>query len=422
MFVRKRIQIPKSLLGIGILFLLVACASYQTKLDEPRQMLKAGRFTEGIEKLKALAEKPSDDQLVYLMELGSAYQMAGRYKESNKIFLEADRLTEQVDYHSVSNIAMATLTSEDMIQYKGDSFEKLFINANLALNFSMMGELDSALVEARRINEKITKFRLDGRPDYEKNAFADYFSGLIWEADQKFDDAYISFETAYKLDATNPYLPADLIRSAKKARRDDTYRKWKKEFPDVVENPDWYDKNKGEIVVVILQGWGPRKQPAPENARIPRLYPVYSMTQAVKAELIPSTTKTQSDSQVSKPVYNVERVAIQTLDADYGWLIARRVGSFVAKEVMADQIRQKNELLGLVAWLGMHLSDRADLRQWSLLPQTVQLARFWVPPGNYKLKLQGLEGGGTFSGDAAETPELQVKPGRKTFYLWRPLR
>ncbi|MFN7727687.1 MAG: COG3014 family protein [Bdellovibrio sp.] len=413
------------LIWIGVLFLLSSCATYQNKLREPRALLKEGRFSEAIEKLRPLAEKKSDDQLVYLMELGSAYQMAGQYKESTEVFLKADRLADQVDYTSVSNVTLAALGSEEMIQYKGDSFEKLLINANTALNSTMLGQFDDALVDARRINDKINTIRLAGREDYEKNSFAEYLSGLLWEADRNFDNAYISYENAYKIDPSIPFLAEDLIRGAKKARRQDTYKKWKKEFPSVSENPDWYDKNKGEIVVVILQGWGPRKDFSPENRRIPRLYPTSSMTASVRAELVPAVMASSQDKtqqQNSKPVYNIEQVAIRTLDADYGWLVARKIGAFAAKEVMADQIRQKNEVLGLVAWLGMHLSDRADLRQWSTLPETVQLARFWVNSGSYRLNLKALDAGGTLTSEMTQTPELTVKAGQKTFYLWRPLQ
>lgn len=420
----KRTKIRSFLIWIGVLLCFVSCATYQNKLAEPRSLLKQGRFAEAIEKLKPLAEKPSDDRLVYLMELGSAYQMAGLYKESNQVLLQADRLADQVDYTSVSNVTLAALGSEEMIQYKGDSFEKLLINANTALNSTMMGEFNDALVDARRINDKINKIRLEGREDYEKNSFAEYLSGLLWEADRNFDNAYISYQNAYKIDPRIPFIGEDLIRLAKKSRRDDDYRRWKKEFPQVVENPDWYDKNKAEVIVVALQGWGPRKDFARENRRVPRLYPVASQTAAVQAQLSPvvsATTRDQTRIQVSKPVYNIEQVAIRTLEADYGWMIARKIGAFAAKEVVADQIRQQNELLGLVAWIGMHVSDRADLRQWSTLPETVQLARFWVSPGEYRLNLRGLEAGGAVTSEIKESPALSAKAGQKVFYLWRPL-
>jgi hypothetical protein len=425
---QMRTLLNKFIFGIGVLFLLSSCATYQGKVEKPQQLLKEGNFSEAIEQLKALAEKPGDDQLVYLMEYGTALQMAGQFRESTQVFLKADRLADQVEYHSVTNLTLATLGSEEMIQYKGESYEKLLINASLALNYVMMGQFDDALVEARRINEKINKIRREGRENYEQSPFAHYLSGLLWESDQKFDDAYISYEQSYKLDATNPFLPGDLIRGAKKARREDSYHKWKKEFSTVKEDPNWYDKSKGEVVVIIEQGWGPKKGFSPTERRIPKLYPVPSLTQNVRAELYaganrnPAAPAKPLGAEKSQMVYNVEQVAIKTLDADYGWMVARKVGAFAAKEVVADQIRQKNELLGMLAWIGMHASDRADLRQWSTLPQSVQMVRFWASPGTYNLTLQGLDGSGNPTADRKENVPVQVKPGRKSFYFWRTIR
>ena len=410
-------------MAIAAAFSLTACSTYQSKISPSRTLLKEGRHEEALVKLKELADKPGDDQLVYLMEYATALQMAGQYKESTRVFLEADKLADRNDYHSVSNVALATLGSEEMIQYKGESYEKILINVSLALNYVMMGEPDDALVEARRINEKIKKIRLDGRENYEQNPFANYLSGLLWESDQKYDDAYISYEGAYKIDGTNPFLPGDLIRISKKARRDEAHKAWLKEFPQIKEDLNWYDKNKGEIVLVIEQGWGPRRDFSRGNSLMPKLYPVPSLTQAVKAEVFASAQIPEAlQVETSKVVYDVEQVSIRTLDADYAWMAARKVGAFVAKEVVADQIRQKNELLGLIAWVGMHASDRADLRQWSTLPQTIQLARFWVPPGTYYLKLHGITGSGVETGENREILALPVKAGHKSFYFWRPGR
>lgn len=381
-----------------------------------------GQFQEAISFLRPLAEKQSDDQLLYLMELGSAYQMAEQYEKSNEVFLQADRLVDTKDFHSVSNITLATLGSEEMIQYKGESYEKLLINTHLALNYMMLGKLDEALVECRRINEKISLIRQNGRQDYENVPFAEYLAGILWETDRKFDDAVISFENAYKMQATSPFIQEDLVRLAKKSRRDESYKKWKNEFSDVKENQDWYKKNKGEIVIVTLQGWGPRKEASATNRRFPVLRPSFSKTQLTRATLTPALSNQQPLQSESQLVYNIEQAAIKTLNADYGWMVARKIGTVVAKDVVADQIRQKNELLGMIAYLGMHLSDRADLRQWASLPRSIQMHRFWVDAGAYHLKLQGLDFNKEVTEEKSDEVILNVKPGGKTFYMWRPLK
>ncbi len=392
---------------------LISCATYQGKVSEPRHLLKQGQISEALVKFKELADQESKDQLVYVMDYATALQIAGKYKESSEQFIRADRLVDLNDYHSVTNVVGATLGGEESIQYKGDSYEKFLINTMNAINFVMMEQYDSALVEARRINDKIGKMKMDGREPYELSPFAKYLAGVIWEAEKKYDDAYIDYEGSFQLDSSNPLLPSDLIRTSKLARRPEAHQTWKKKFSNLTENPEWYDKSKGELVVIYQQGWGPTKQ-AREQYRFPELYPTYSTTQRAQVSVQNTLIQTQT-------VYNIERVSIQTLEKDFGALVARRMGGIAAKAIVADQLRQKNELLGNLAWIAMNLSDRADLRQWSTLPETIQMARLPLAPGNYTVTFQGLDISGQPTSDVY-SQEIVIKPGQKTFVNWRSLR
>lgn len=396
---------------------LVSCSTYSGKLSEPKKFLKSGQYDSALELLKPLAEKPGDDQLVYVLDYATALQMAGQYKESSKYFLLSDKIAEAQDYHSVSNVVGATLGGEEMIQYKGESFEKYLINTMAAINYLMMGQHDDALVEARRINEKISKMKMDNRDPYELSPFAKYLSAIIWESDQKYDDAYIDIAGAYKLDPSIPFICGDLIRISKKARRMEDHAKWKQECHSQEEKNEWYDKSMGELVVIYQQGWGPEKRPRPDSPRYPHLVSVYSETQSTR--LVLNGVEQLSPSQV---VYNIQDMAIKTMNADYGALIARRVGGVVAKAVVSDQIRQKNELLGFVAWVAMNVSDRADLRQWSTLPRNIQMHRVWLKPGIYQIQLKGLDYSNSHTGEDSAEVKIEIKPGRKTFYNWRSLK
>ncbi len=394
-------------------FLGTGCATYQGQVAGPRNLLKNGQVTEALEQFKTLAEKDDRDQLVHMMDYAMALQIAGQYQESSRAFIKADKLVDLNDYHSATNIVGATLGGEEMVQYKGESYEKFLINTMNAINYLMMGQYDDALVEARRINDKISKMKMDGREPYELSPFARYLAAILWEAQKKYDDAYIEYEGSYKLDATNPLLPADLIRSSKLARRSEAHQKWKSEFPQTPDNPAWYDKNKGELIIIYQQGWGPEKQ-ARQQYRFPELHHVYSQTQQARLSV-------DGKSATTLTVYNVEQVAIQTLEKDFGALVARRIGGVAAKAVVADQVRQKNQLLGSLAWIAMNVADRADLRHWSTLPQTIQMIRMPLPAGTYKIDLQGLDISGGTTADSLNGHQVTIRAGQKTFVNWRSL-
>lgn len=400
----------------------ISCATYQSKVAESRNYLKFGQYDLAEKSLLPLAEKKDGDQLVYLLDYSVALQMNGKIKESSQALIQADRLAEVQDYTSLSRETGSLLINQEMVQYKGDSFEKFYINAYAALNYLELGQLDEALVETRRMNEKYTKINSEDRKTFEKNVFGKYLSAMIWEANQNWDDAYIAYDEAYKLDPTIPFIGADLIRASKRARRTDAYQGWKKTFPQVAERKEWYDKNYGELVIIFEQGWGPRKAQLggpgiyAGGYNPPILQPVYNSVLGMKA------TISGVGEFDSRTVYDVERAAIETLQHDYAWLSAKRIGAFAAKEIVASQIRQKNEALGAAAWLAMQLSERADLRQWSTLPQTVQLVRVPLKAGTYNVNLQGLGQGGALSGDGKAFANIAIKPQRITFLRWRTLK
>ncbi len=400
------------------LYLLVlclnSCATYQSKVGEARNLMTLGQFEQASEKLKPLAEEVNGDQLAYLLDYATSLQMAGKYKESIDAFLKADQLSEQVDYHSISRIAGATLFNEEMIQYKGDSFEKIFISVQLALNYICLNKLEDALVEARRINAKISKLNEEGKANFEKNSFGKYLSALIWEADRRWDDAYLAYKEAYEIDPNILTIGRDLVRSSTIAKRREENKEWKEKFSDIKEENGWTDKGLGELIVIVQQGWGPRKRPDPGSRIMPMLEPVYSDVNRVELN-IPDI-----GSFESLPIYYVGRAAISSLAADRAALIGRRIGSRVAKEVVADQIRQKNEALGFITWLGLILSERADLRQWSTLPDTIQIIRVPLKPGKHKYRLQGKSYNGLVSSGERDA-EVLIEEGKKSFIIYRVL-
>lgn len=407
-----------------------SCATYQVKVDEARRLLSHDP-EQAHAKLKPLADEEGRDQLVYLLDYATALQAAGRYEASIKTFLQAERLSDLVDYHSISKVATSLALSEEMVQYKGEDFEKVLINNMNALNFLALGRLEEALVEVRRVNEKLYKLKVDGKKDFNQSPLAFYLGALIWESDRKFDDAYIAYKNAYDVSPDFKPLREDLIRAAIRAQRPEELEKWKKQFPEVVVKPEWKDRNMGEIVVVYLHGWGPRKQPRRDNPRFPRLVSVTSGFPSFSASVYGDGSQKEANSLVAHvgghPLYSVDEIAIKALEGDYARLIGSRVAGVATKAVLADQLRQKDDALGQIAWMAMNLADRADLRQWSTLPSSFSIARIPVKAGRYTVRL---ESNGVMAspseGDSESSPlsgvrTVNVRGQAKSFVIWRRL-
>jgi hypothetical protein len=216
-------------------------------------------------------------------------------------------------------------------------------------------------------------------------------------------------------------LREDLVRSSIQAQRPEETEKWRKAFPEVQIRPEWKDRNQGEIVFVFQNGFGPRKWPRPEAPRFPQLLPGVNPVTAAVMTVSAYDAKRGAEphivaSPMTAPIYTISEVAIKALEADYTRLVASRVAGVATKAVVADQLRQKDSLLGAVAWVALNVGDRADLRQWSTLPHSFQIARVPVKAGKYRIDLRAI------GSSATRTEEIEVKPGRKAFITWRVLQ
>lgn len=404
---------------LQLMLLMLGCATYQNKVEKARHFLSSNQFESAQNHLLPLAQEESGDQLVYLLDYATTLQISGQYKESNKFFFKAEKLAEEQDYHSVSRVTGSLLLNEEMKQYKGDTFERIFINAYLAMNYLELGDLENALVETRRINDKYKLLRSEEKKSFELNSFAKYLSGMIWEADKKYDDAFIAYREAYEIDPQIETIKEDLVRISKKAQRLDEYKRYKAEFLLNTETSDGHDKEKAELIVIYQQGWGPQKRFNGYDVKFPILSPVFSDTQ--KAKMIISNLSSPKIEKISKNIYNVQEAAIKTLKDDQAALLARRVGAYVAKEVASREISRKNEALGLIAWFVMHASERADLRQWSTLPSSIQVIRTVLPPGEYDIEIQGLSAFGNQTQDKMGIKKIKLEKGKTKFLNWRSL-
>lgn len=400
------------------LLLLGACASHQSRLSPVQKHLLTGSCDHAIKILEELSSKNDGDRLLYLMEHGSALQICKDYKKSNQIFLEADKLSEQVDYISSSRVLGATLLNEEMIQYKGDIFERLFINISAAINYIELEQFDEAMVEVRRIDEKYKKFSAEEKNSYELNSFAQYLSGLVWEMDGKYDDACISYKAAYKLDPTYRDVGLDMLTACWRANRHQEFDKLALDFKPTADELKFIKrKNKNEKIILYLQGLGPKKAPRPDNHLYPYLVPTPNLVKKIMISY--HDANDQPRSEASHKIYSVEKAAIATQEADYNSLAARRLGARIAKEIAADQIRQKDKNLGNIAWLVMVASERADLRNWSLLPESIQIIRV-NPLKNSIIKVVGLN---QFESESENFSDIDLSLNeRKKIYLVRSIK
>lgn len=223
--------------------LLTGCATYKQEIDKGLTLAKQGDWKNAESKLSDALHDNPHDQLLYLLEVGALAQNQGDYQRSNTLLEQADKLSDTFFQKSFSNRAWALLSNPRQENYHGSGLERVYISYLKSLNYLALSEQatsheerdklrDSALVEARRIDNKLNEIQaqkpsyqeLNAKQDqafymkalswlgnfynggrsteeyaYRDDAWARYLEGLQYEISKQYDDARISYQDAAKL-------------------------------------------------------------------------------------------------------------------------------------------------------------------------------------------------------------------------------
>jgi len=247
------------------------CASNLQKEMAVDRFLPEDSFDSAIEELKSNEKSfGNNSRLLYLMNMGALLHYAGRFEESNRYLQEAYDLADELYTKSVTRMVASTV-SPNVAPYYGEDYERVMISTFMALNYFMLGALEDALVEARKINKDLELLtdKYEGKDKYKDDAFSHYLAGLIQEAGGEINDAFISYVQAYQ--AYRGYeklfgvgvpdeLKRDILRLALELGFKDKYDYFVKEFGEeyIPEGEDRHDT--GEIVVVAYTGLAPLKR------------------------------------------------------------------------------------------------------------------------------------------------------------------
>ncbi len=400
--------------GVGTVALAVwlsGCAStYVAKTAPARAAYVRGDYDAALAKYAAVMpqEKNSINQLLILLDRGMVAHAAGRWQESIDILTQADELSKKLDFTSVSEEAAALITNEGTRVYRGEDFEKLMITMLLAVNYYQLGKDEDALVEVRRVNERIEKMIAEEKKPYEQLGVARYMAGVFWEDTRELDNAALDYLKAAEAEKNIGSAVEAALRLAKKTERDDQYNALKKKFPNVTIEE--VGRGDSQVVVLIEAGMAPEKhssdrQVAGNDGRVGTMIavPVYPP----RAVPIPRA-KVMLDGKVIEAgtVTSVDRVANVHLNDRIGKLIAKSAASLLLKAGVAGAVgaAAKSEALGAATFLLLSMTQQADLRSWTTLPAEFQVARKRVAPGTYKFTVE--------YGGRTTNHEVTVKPGR----------
>jgi hypothetical protein len=152
---QKDIFFLASVFSLWILvFLSCATGNPYTKIDAA---VEQGNHQDGIvliEKDKKTIYRDKD-AILYYLDKGLIAHYAEHYDDSTQLLQEGERAIEAAFTKSITMELGSYLLNDKTKEYDGEDYEDIYINAFNALNYYHEHKLEDALVEIRRMNNKL---------------------------------------------------------------------------------------------------------------------------------------------------------------------------------------------------------------------------------------------------------------------------
>ena len=351
-------------------------------------------------------------EILFLLDSAMVNSQCGNFDESNNFFHNAEELAENLYTESVTKGALSFVTNDLTIPYSGEDFERVLINLFSAFSYIELGEKDEALVECRRLNTLLTLYNTkyeDKKNAYKEDALARYISGILYEEEGSYDDAYIDYKKAYKtfIDynkfyGTRPpsFLKKDLYRMAYAVGRVDEFKTLLNKADKKKILKEHNHKKNGRIVFIHLNGLAPVKKekvfsiPTPKVGTINIAFPEYE----IKGSLCPKSdflikNKNKTIKVKTELVENIDEIALRSLQDRKGRIWAKTVARAITKQIAINAVSKSasddNSISSLVSF-GLNIAnnaflEKADTRSWRSIPSKIYMAREFVAPGTYNI-------------------------------------
>ncbi len=415
--------------------------------------------------LGPLLESGPKDALIRQLSTGLFLHRLGRFEASNAALQEADRLAEERYTKSITQNIAAFIVSDNVLDYYPSALEWSMIHYYGMMNYLRLGDVDEALVEARRANALLRRYANDnpGR-SFTNPAAVQYLAGMLQWAAREDNDAMVSlrqslaayeeYEERYGMAPPRPVIE-DVVRIASNLGFDDVaeqtttaylgdaevgevsgdtgellvliengfiaYRAEQKVYiPVLAEEKDSVLHGDTESAVVaaatvLIRTLAVMNALSREGAEFPSHEDgviIATAGSAVGLELIslawPSyrlDAQRGSDVRVSVNdersftpalLQDLSAIAVRDFEETKPAIMFRMVVRALLKEAAVTAAEAAGEDVagdvgGFLARVTSRAvavaTERADTRNWSILPAELLLARFHLPPGQHRLRI-----------------------------------
>ncbi|PWJ40115.1 COG3014 family protein [Sediminitomix flava] len=420
-----------------LIFAFTSCSlpSFYQKNYELNKAIETQNYSAADEFMKAHEKKDANgrNRFLYYVNAGTVASLAGKYEESNTYFEKAYIFIEDERKQFLEQGA-ALLLNPNLSTYFGEDHEVLMIHYYKALNYVHLGDYEKALVECRRLDLRLQalsdKYKSDKK--YKKDAFIHTLMGLIYDANNDYNNAFIAYRNAYLI-YENEYkelfklsaplqLKKDLVRTADLGGLWTERDEYIQEFGIEYERPSADEAN---AIVIWNNGLGPVKQEWGLNFAIVHngngwvsfvnkqhgmsfpfyignndlravtwvkaVFPRYVVrpNQFTSAEVI-----ADSEEYPLELAQNINAISNKVLSERMALEMGKSLFRTAMKQAAAYKVGQKREGLGTLMSIVGNASESADTRNWQTLPASISYTRVPVSDSDssFIVRMKNAEG------------------------------
>lgn len=399
----------------SVLFLLACATDYTREMRPVTSDLRTGRPDLALEEFREVfTDSTGGDRLLYLMELGNLLRLSGDHSRAVDILLQADRLSDQQRGIELGQQVEAFLTSDLALEFRGADYEKVFLNYCLAASYACMNNMEDALVECRRVNDKLRALNVayeDNPNRYSDDAFVRYLMGVLFEKAGDLNNALVAYrnsaavyDSCYAGDYGIPApvrVKSDILRLSNELGMQSVFQEYSNVWPDVSWEGLGPVEDNGEIVVIVEIGLIPSRRERTstflfENRVFRISIPFIPQQKESSLSLILSSGRNRTSGFLAE---DLTGIAIKNLEDHAGRDITRalarlaiKAGIAEAGEEVVEELTSRNsgisEVTGLVlSFLGA-ATEHADLRAWLTLPSRIYVARLTLAEGDHPVTVR----------------------------------
>jgi hypothetical protein len=412
----------------------------------------------------SLAE--GNQRIAYYLNAATAYSTLRNYDKSNELFDIAYRIIEDSSKNTGSK-AIAYLMNPMATQYEGESAEQILIHYYKIQNYLATGNGQAATSEVQKLGARIETVK-----DIYKNSnvftgetMYHQLAGIVAEYNGNNEQALDSYLKAYELygqyslpnfGVDAPWqLKADIVRLS----TGEEQSSWAGLF-DI--DPTTLTKKGNEVLVFWHNGKSPHKNSNLLNLKITaqgmdvkaldsktgETFPVAMAAgmQAASKMLAggtdvnlkfaryqnyePKYDSAKIGSISIEPMENLTNVLNQSLTDRKARDINSMMGRHLAKSVLKNKAKQKmgglvnkipgaglvgaNKMVNKAIDNAIDNTEKADWRQWDMLPHTVSYGRIYLPEGAQNININYTANDG---GKEIKTEKFTVKKGTNVLVM-----